>query len=217
MILMIEETETKNISLNFRETQLEIGSTDAVYQKLFDFGNRIATLSKKPQIGSDSNSVALLDDLLGAVYCLILAKHHNFVNRTGQKIEDDKVLKRADDIAASRVRIDGAWIAGWHFNSALFRVSAVYHRSLKLIDGNPNQKNWAKNILPRVKTSYKTWTGTDWSETSTHAIHDEVNVLKHDGRGIYQNRTATFEDTVASISELLELIEVWSESLNLTP
>ncbi|MCD9186863.1 MAG: hypothetical protein LUM44_10540 [Pyrinomonadaceae bacterium] len=199
------------LSLNFRETYLEISSTDKDYQKLFDFGGQISVLFDKSEIKNDPNTVAILDDLLGAIYCLILAKYHNFKDRSDQKIENEVIPTRAEQIKKGDVRIEGAWIAGWHFNSSLFRIAAIYHRLLKLIEGSTS-KDYKDKLLKNVKKSYKNWTGEDWSKINTEAIHEEVNTLKHGIQGLYFARNVTFQHALTSISDLLKLIEAWSNA-----
>src|SRR6266436_3805112 len=143
---MNDDTHTKLIRPDLRATLLQIALTDNIYQTLAEFGGKLATLLNNPKVESDPNAVGVLDDLLGAVYSLILARHHHFDDRTNRPIEIDVVQKRALQIQNGDVRIDGKWIAGWHFNSALFRIAAVYHRLLKVCAGQPTTKDYVPTL-----------------------------------------------------------------------
>ncbi len=208
---MNQAAQPKSRRPDLRATVLQIEITDTSYQALAGFGGRLAGLLGNMAVQSDPNAVGSLDDLLGAVYSLILARHHHFVDRTDRAIELEALRKRAEQVQRGDVRIDGKWIAGWHFNSALFRVAAVYHRLLKVVSGQPATQDFVGTLRPKVEALYKQWTKVDWSSNSVQAIHTEVNTLKHTPQGVHSGRTATFEDAVAGIDELLNLVEAWSK------
>jgi hypothetical protein len=195
-----------------RTSTLQIDVTDKSYRALADFGRRLAVLLNGTTVRSDRNAVGSLDDLLGAVYSLILARHYYFINRTDQTIDIEVVLTRAQQIQRGEVRTDGKWIAGWHFNSALYRIAAVYHRLLKVVWGQPATHDNIPTLRPKIEDLYRQWTKIDWSSSCVHAIHTQVNTLKHTPKGIYSSRTATFEDAITSIDELLNLVEAWSDN-----
>jgi hypothetical protein len=207
-----EDPQTKTIRPDLRATLLQIALTDGTYQSLAGFGGKLAALLNKSRIQSDPNAVGVLDDLLGAVYSLILARHHHFDDRTDKPIEIPVVQTRASQIQRGDVRIDGKWIAGWHFNSALFRISAVYHRLLKISAGQPATRDPVGKLLPQVEALYQKWTNTQWSSDRVHAIHKEVNELKHTTQGVHSARTATFDDALTSLGELVDLVEAWSSA-----
>jgi hypothetical protein len=94
-------------------------------------------------------------------------------------------------------------MAGLHFNSALFRTSAVYHRALKVIIGPGKIDHLRKEAEKR----YKTKTGSDWQNTNIQQVHDQVNYLKHDAPGTYHSRQVTYEQALQALHELLDLIE----------
>lgn len=203
---MNEYPQSKSMRPEVRATLLQIDLTDGSYKTLTEFAGKIATFLEDSKIQAEPNAVGVLDDLLGAVYSLILARHHFFDDRTDRPIEIPVIQKRSSDVHNGDIRIDGKWIAGWHFNSALFRIAAVYHRLLKVVVGNPTTKEYVPALLPKVRALH------DWSNDRAHAIHDEVNTLKHTPQGVHSLRTATFEDGLVSIGELLDLIEEWSQS-----
>lgn len=209
---MGEYTQPKSRRPDLRATLLQIDLMDGLYKALADFGGRIASRLADSKIQADSNAIGVLDDLFGAVYSLILARHHFFDDRNDRPIEIPVVQRRALQVHNGDIRIDGKWIAGWHFNSALFRIAAVYHRLLKVMIGEPSTKEYIPALLPKAQAFYQQWRGASWSNAHAHAIHVEVNTLKHTPQGVHLSRTATFEDALASIGELLDLIEAWSDN-----
>lgn len=207
---MKELPQPKSLRADSPAALLQIALTDGRYQSLAVFGGKLAALLNNSKIQSDPNAVSVLDDLLGAVYSLILARHHHFDDRIDRPIEIPVVQKRASQIHKGEVRIDGKWIAGWHFNSALFRIAAVYHRLLKISAGEPASKDHVWDLRPRVEALYQQWRRAKWSSDKVRTIHKEVNALKHTTQGVHSARTATFDDALASIGELVDLVEAWS-------
>jgi len=176
------------------------------------FGDRISKLIESPKVQSNHYLMATLDDLLGAVYALVFARHNNpsFKERTGP-IEVEVVLKRAKQVGGGKVRRAGAWMAGFHFNSALFRLAATYHRGLKVVTGNEtNNKIYRSALLGIATSSYKHWTGEDWKHAELDRIYDEVNGLKYEAEGIYQEREVTLEEAESGVGKLLDLFEIWN-------
>jgi hypothetical protein len=212
VFFMKENHQTKSIRPDLRATLLQIALTDGTYQSLAEFGGKLAALLDNSKIQSDPNAVGVLDDLLGAIYSLILARHHHFDDRTDKPIEIPVVKTRASQIQRGDVRVDGKWIAGWHFNSALFRISAVYHRLLKISTGQPATTDHVGKLRPQVEALYKRWRSAQWSNDRVRAIHEEVNELKHTSQGVHSARTATFEDALAGVGELVDLVEAWSSA-----
>ncbi len=181
-------------------------------QPLFELGGRIATLLSSDQIKSSVSMQASLDDLRGAAYSLIHARHHSYAERNHSLGVADigNVRVRATDISASRVRTEGKWTAGYYFNSALFRIAAVYHRILKAVAGKENEEDvYIRDLLPIVTTQFYSWTNQDWSHEKATDVYRQVNKLKHKAGGIYQGRAVTFDDAAGALTELLKLIEAW--------
>src|ERR1035441_3517129 len=75
--------------------------TDATLSKC---AGRISKLLAAPPVKANSDVESSLDDFLGAVYALILAKHHQFQDRAGRPIDIKPVAQRATRIAAGSVR-----------------------------------------------------------------------------------------------------------------
>lgn len=184
---------------------LSLDLTDPVYAALTGYANRIATLLAAPAVTVNPDAAGSLDDFLGAVYALIEAKQHVFNDRINP-IDITAVKKRADKIAVGRVRRDGKWIAGFYFNSALFRTAAVYHRFLKVITSQNHNVPTLRAVAQRL---YPTWTSNN-----LHLVHSQVNNLKHTPRGVHDQRSVTYAIAVSAISELLDLIDAWVAANN---
>lgn len=180
---------------------LTLDPADQKHATLSSYAGRISKLLAAPVAQANPGLVGSLDDFLGAVYALIQAKQHGFADRTGP-IQIAAVKERAQMIAAGKVRSDGKWIAGFHFNNALFRTAAVYHRVLKIVVG---EKAYVPVLLPKAQTLFPRWTSNKLS-----MVHDQVNDLKHTPRGIHDERKVTYDDAVAAVDELLVLIEGWT-------
>jgi hypothetical protein len=92
-------------------------------RQLASYGKRILKLLRSSQAQKSHYFLATLDDFLGAVYALVFSQCnvHPFSSRNGQ-IEIATVIKRAEDIANGTLRTSGNWMAGFHFNGALFRI-----------------------------------------------------------------------------------------------
>jgi hypothetical protein len=179
---------------------LSLDRSEQAQAALADYAGRIGTLLSAPAAHNNPDIAGSLDDLLGAVYALIQAKQFGFANRSAP-IDITAVEKRAKSIARGKVRTDGKWVAGFYFNNALFRTAAVLHRILKIALG---KKAYVPVLLPEAQASYP-----HWSSAKLAMVHDQVNDLKHTPRGIHDQRTVSYEDTVNAVGELLDLIEAW--------
>lgn len=188
-------------------------------EQLICFGRRIFNLLESKTVKGNQYALATLDDFLGAVHALIMASHNNppFKDRTDQPIEIKPLLDRANGIAHDhRIRLSGAWMAGYHFNSAIFRIAAVYNRSLKVITGQTDIKGGignrddSRSLVSEAKKAYKGWTDDDWHDDNSGEIYNEVNGLKHDAKGIYERRAVTISQSIAAVEELLLLLEAWN-------
>src|SRR5207247_2179893 len=97
------------------------------------------------------------------------------------------------------------WMAGFHFNSGILRLAAVYHRSLKIAVDQPTTRHYAKTLRPIAKQRYPTW-----ADKNADAVHVEVNELKHESKGLHEFRNVTPEQAIAAAVEIAELIESWA-------
>lgn len=185
---------------------LQIDRADPAYGRLASFAARLKVLLDRPKVQADAYLRHALDDFLVGIYALILAKSQDFIDRpAGTSPERDKVQIRAEQQANGLVRLDGKWMAGFHFNSALLRLSAVYHRILRVLT-NDHRKRVTVGEL-RKKLPYPTWTGHAWSYANIQQIHTEVNALKHDSGGVGGGRKAKYAHALDAVEELLDLLE----------
>jgi|ERR1022692_1157430 hypothetical protein len=180
---------------------LDFDSGDPSYKALFGFSGRIGKLLNVPAVQGNADLAGSLDDFLGAVYALIQTKHHHFADREGRPIDIKHVAQRAAQIAKGRVRTTGQWIAGFYFNNALFRTAAVYDRVLKIVVGKAAKVD---KLRREAQILYPHWTCSKLG-----LVNSQVNDLKHTPRGVHDQRTVTYDDCVAAIGELLDLIDAW--------
>lgn len=188
-------------------------------ERLVCFGRRIFNLLESKVVQANKYALATLDDLLGAVHALVMAIHNDppFKDRVDQQIEIKPLLDRASGIAQDRrIRLDGAWMAGYHFNGVIFRLAAVYNRSLKVVtdqtakEGGIGDRNNPKSLISQAKKAYKVWAEKDWNDLNIGKVYDEVNGLKHDAKAIYLGRTVTISQSIDALDELLTLLEAWN-------
>lgn len=192
---------------------VKVDLEDAGFRSLARLAGRIATLLDSPVASSNTDLFSALDDFLGAVYALIFARRGGFKERRGQTPEPEPPRTRARQLEKGEVRVDGAWMAGFHFNSGLYRFAAVYHRVLKLAASaeclQRKKKPTVGDLLPDVESRFATWTGHTWTHPHLSAVHNEVNLLKHEREGIYATRRVGFDEGVSAAEELLQLLEAW--------
>jgi len=189
------------------------GAKAAACAELFEFARRIKVLLDSQKVQSSASMQSSLDDMLGAVYTLIYARHHDYDDRRHALGPQDiqAVGVRAADMSTGGVRTEGKWTAGFYFNNALFRISAVYHRALKIVTGKEHEKNeiYIGTLRPIAESLFQNWENRGWTNTNLAKLHKEVNELKHMPDGIYQGRDVQFTEAVGALDELLTLIESW--------
>src|SRR5260370_3232476 len=138
------------------ETNIQIGLNleNAEDEKFASYGKRLLKLLRSPQAQNSHYFIATLDDFLGAVYALVFSQSnvHPF-NRLSGPIEIHTVIKRAEDVANGTLRISGNWMAGFHFNGALFRIAASYHRGLKVVLKQENSQDKKDRLLAVVMSA----------------------------------------------------------------
>jgi hypothetical protein len=188
---------------------LKLDLSDPANRDLAELGRRLDVLLNKPRVLTDDNIAGTLDEFLGALYALILARIQGFVDRTpGTPIEIPALQRRSAQIASGKVRVDGPWMAGFHFNSALLRLAAVYHRGLKILTGAVGYVN---PLLKKLDPLYRGWTGKSWSNSNIDRLHHEVNDLKHTPQGLFGGRNVAYAVAVEAVDELLQLFEAWPD------
>lgn len=188
------------------EWGIRVDPADPEYRPLLNAAGRIDKLLTVAHSRDDQFLRSTLDLLLGAIYSFILAKHSDYAHRTG-KVESDKPRTRSRDVESGWIRLDGRWIAGFHFNGAILRIAAVYHRALKIALDVPTSRAYVDKLQPQACTRYPSWT-----DANAGVIHTEVNAIKHEAGGLSDARTATPDHVVQAIDEILKLLEAWAAS-----
>jgi hypothetical protein len=181
---------------------------DPAFQQLPRLADRIGRLlDSQPQ--PKRSLQASLDDLLGAVYSLMYSNHYQYDDRPQPLAQADisSVVVRAMDMAVLKVRTEGKWTAGFYFNNALFRISSVYHRVLKILTGNELTEKKVGELRPIVVKSYEQSKGSPWENRHVRRLHKEVNELKHASDGIIEGRDVPFTTAIEAVNEMLNLIE----------
>jgi hypothetical protein len=173
----------------------QINLWDSRIKELSQFAARITTVVERYKATRDDPVVAALDDLLGAVYALVSAVEKDFKGKTGTS-DFEAVLTRSQQLANGHVRKDGNWMAGFHFNNALFRISAVFDRLPKALGGHA-----------AIRQAYAKRKGQAWQDKEAHDIRDEVNALKHKPSGVFRGRRRALKDATVAIDQLLDLAE----------
>ena len=182
------------------------------YGRLAGFAARLSRLLQHGTTRKERAVAGTIDEFLGALYGLNLAQIQGFVDRpVGTDIEIPVLQNRADKLANGDVRIDGKWMAGFHFNSGLLRLSAVYHRSLKTVTGNVGKDKSIRTLLDELDkpTLYPTWAGHAWSRANVAQVHKEVNDFKHTAEGLNAGRNVPYAVAADAVEELLVLLEKW--------
>lgn len=188
------------------ESFLRLNLKAAEDKELADYSARILRLLQSSQAKKSHFLVATLDDFLGVLYALILARHNHFEERTGP-IEIQAVVTRAENVAEGTMRTSGKWLAGFYFNSALFRIAATYHRGLKIVLVKENSDKKKSDLLKLVVAAYP-----EWKHQCLEEIWTEVNLLKHTPKGLFDSRNIGPLQANTAVVELLSLFENWSKA-----
>src|SRR5689334_12318504 len=106
-------------------TLIKVDRKDPEQKALTGYGSRVATLLGKRRVQSSPHMIAALDDFLGALFALLFARQGKFVDRTSQPIEVDAIKRRATQLADAAIKSEGPWLAGFHFNSAIYRIASA--------------------------------------------------------------------------------------------
>jgi hypothetical protein len=173
----------------------QINLFDPRLEDLTPFAERIAVVAERFRMKPRDPVVAALDDLLGAVYALVSAIEKDFTVKLGPS-EFEPVFTRAKHLANGQVRKDGNWMAGFHFNNAMFRISALLDRLPKALGGHTT-----------AESGYQKKTGKTWENKEAHEIRKEVNQLKHKASGLFGERRSALKVAITAVEQLLHLAE----------
>ena len=189
---------------------IRVDRTDKIQKALSGYSGRVESLLSQKKVRTSADMIAALDDFLGALFALLFARQSSFQDRMKQPIEVDAVVRRSRQLSKGEIKSTGPWIAGFHFNSAIYRLAAAYHRVLKVVTGNPDTGERVDILRCVAERRFRSWTGAAWSHTDLDEVLGQVNKLKH-SRGVFYRRTVKYDQAMNSANELLELTEAWSK------
>ncbi len=138
----------------------------------------------------------LLDLTVGALVSLVRAGQLGYKERIGKALSAkyyEKLNRLASGMAKGVLPDDRPWLAGYYFNSALFRLGAAREMTSKLLTSLDKRK--------ATKGSIVTPAGLD-------RVYDEYCSLKHDLRSLRMGRRVTFEQAMESLSELVYVLSL---------
>jgi hypothetical protein len=163
---------------------------------------------------------APLDSLLGALHGLIQARRLGFKDRShslddprgrspqGVEYWDYGPLVRVGLMAKGQLRVEGAWAAGFYFDSALARMAAVFDRVVKrtarrkgLLPASRTKNDPSLRDLLRALTLESFFTG------KLGDVYREMNRLKHEAVGHAERRRVTMADARTAFEQALALLE----------
>jgi hypothetical protein len=166
---------------------------------------------------------APLDYLLGALHALLQAKRHRFKDRQ-HALDDERgrshegveyweygPMVRVRLIADGKLRIDGGWVAGFYFNSALARLASVFDRAVRWraiqlgLDKDPRPPR--SGPPPRVWQLLREMGLQEFTKGKLAQVYEEANPLKHKAAGLARRRKVTMADATRAFGEMLDLLE----------
>jgi hypothetical protein len=160
---------------------------------------------------------APLDSLLGALHGLIQARRLGFKDRS-HSLDDPRgrspqgveywnygPLVRVGLMAKGKLRVEGAWAAGFYFDSALARMAGTFDRVVK-------RTARRKSLLPQgsrpsLSDLLHALTLDTFFSGKLGDVYREVNRLKHDAAGLAERRRVTKDDARGAFEQLLDLLE----------
>lgn len=154
---------------------------------------------------SDLAIVDTLDYLLGAAYGLSKAHSIGFRDRSDAHLEkyEGHVAHYALSIAEGG-EPQQYWLAGYHFNSGIQRLAAVFDRFSRLL-GHDNREP----AIDRMKAA----AGPQQKWGKWYKVYREINDFKHKAEGRGQGRKVTFDDAVKGIEEAVRAFKAHKAAL----
>jgi len=180
----------------------KIDLTDVRFKELARCASRIVPLLESAHNKGDKDMIAIFDDMLGVVYALIDAHKLNVSGKTGES-DYSAIEKRSKQLRDGEVRRVGNWMAGFHFNNAIFRISAVFARLVIRFGGKPKEQD-AREEAEKAFLKKK---GAPWANKEANAVRKEVNTLKHEVGGVFKGRAEDLTTALTALDQLLTLAE----------
>lgn len=170
----------------------------ATEARLAGCARRMSQLLKSPAVTANAEAQSSRDDFRGAVYALIRAKHEGFRDRAAQSLSGPlRSAPHASPPTTSRRKAFGS--PGFISTTRCFAQPKSTAACSKL---SPAATAMSPHYCQKARKEHPSWTSAELSK-----VHDQVNELKHDPRGIYHGRAVTYAEALAAACELLDLIE----------
>ncbi len=180
----------------------KVDLNDPTFKALGHTAARITPLLTLAHTRTDKDMIAVMDDLLGAVYALIDAHKLGFKGK-GSESDYAAIDRRSTQVSIGEVKRDGNWMAGFHFNSGMFRISAVYARLVIRFGGKPREQD----ARAEADRKFLAKTNGAWVHKEADDIRVEVNTLKHEVGGVFGGRAADMSTALPALDQLLTLAE----------
>lgn len=198
-----------------QEMPLVIDPSAADYRELCEAASKVESLLAVPEIQADAAALATLDLFVGGIASLLRAANAHFKDRTGRPIGAEPVRIVAEQLAKGTMRNEGAWLAGYHFNSGLLRIAGAFHRGLKIAlvrRVDTRRREFPPALAPAAAGRYQDAKGQPWAFSNLMAVYNEVNNIKHTADGTFQRRQADFKQATEAVGELVQLFQLWNDA-----
>lgn len=143
--------------------------------------------------------------LVGAAFSLKKAQELGFIDNTDVRYSEE-LNEIARQIATGKLPEQGAWLAGFYFNSALLRFAATYHIILKLMFDNVDESR-------KVLSEKAVITGKVHPDDIDllDKIYQDTNDFKHEGDKLLRyRRVQSMDDAIRAGCKLISLLaSVW--------
>lgn len=155
-------------------------------------------------VATTTDSQAVLGFMAGSLYSLAKACQLEYQDRTGLTLprgypqELQEVLR---GIANGELPSEGQWLAGFHLNSGLHRLAALYHRCLKILVADESQSAPA---LAQMAVESGLISRNEIAALAT--VHKEVNKLKHVTFGVLEGRAVDLDLAATACEQALMLV-----------
>lgn len=137
----------------------------------------------------------VLDLTAGALVSLIRAKQLGYKERVNKALSAKyyaALSRLVRSMGAGTQPHGGPWLAGYYFNSSLFRLGAAREITSKLL-----------TALDKGKATK----GLNIAGGKVDLVYEEYRSLKHDLRSIRMGRRVTYEQAVEGLCELVRVLE----------
>ena len=170
----------------------------------YDLAKRITSLD-----ATNENEACLTTFAFGATYALARAKELGYTDRGLHDNWKDRV-KEARLLASNlhspkrnRLEKDNKWLAGFHFNNALFRTDVGFERVTRHIALDATKKDDRKTLSDKAR---KAGLARDliipWKR-----LRDEVNDMKHHNAELFKKDRMSYQEAIEALDRLIRAIQ----------